>query len=74
MSDRMEALRTRVQGEMEAALQDAADTVAENIAEDQEANGWTNAEIRVVLAEEDEALMQRFRTIGFCPAFEDLEQ
>jgi hypothetical protein len=74
MSDRMEDLRTRVQGEMEAALQDAASTVAENVAEVQEAHGWTDAEIRVVLMEEDEALMQRFRTIGFCPAFEDLER
>lgn len=73
MSDRMEDLRRRVQGEMEAALQDAASTVAENLAEEQEERGWTDAEIRTVLMEEDVALMERFRTIGFCPAWEDLE-
>lgn len=73
MSDRMETLRSRVRDEMEAAMQDAVYAVAENLAEDQEASGWTNAEIRTVLAEEDEAFMARFRTIGFCPAWEDLE-
>lgn len=73
MSERMDALRRLVKDEIEASMLDAATTVAENLAEKRAGNGWSDAEISAVLMEEDVAFMERFRTIGFCPAWEDLE-
>ena len=74
MSEQMDALRRLIHDEMEASLQDAASTVAENLAEERAGNGWSDAEIKKVLHEEDVALMERYRTIGFASAWEDLER
>jgi hypothetical protein len=71
MSERLEDLRGIVQAEMEAAVQEACGYVVGELAWQQEAQGWTDAEIKRVLREEDEAMMERFRTLGFATAWED---
>ena len=75
MADPTRELMTAAADEVEAALQDACAAICEAMAEYQQKNGVTDAEVREALVRADfDSSHNHFREVGFASAWDDFER